>query len=39
MSCFTAQSLCVGYKRHSVLSDCTFSLDHGSVTGILGANG
>ncbi len=39
MPIFQAQSLTAGYKNRGVIKDCSFSLDAGSITGILGANG
>ncbi len=39
MSYFEANALTVGYRHRTVLSGCTFSVERGSITGILGANG
>ena len=39
MPIFQAQSITAGYKNRGVIKDCSFSLDAGSITGILGANG
>ena len=39
MSFFTVNHLSAGYDKNRVLSDVSFSLESGSVMGILGANG
>ncbi len=39
MSFFKAEHLCVGYKHHAVIRDCSFTLERGTVAGLLGANG
>ena len=39
MSIFRAQDLTVGYKHNTVINHCSFSLERGTITGVLGANG
>lgn len=39
MSIFGAHALTVGYKHNTVIDHCSFSLECGSITGVLGANG
>ena len=39
MSLFSVQDLCAGYGKTPIVRNISFSLDHGSVMGILGANG
>ena len=39
MSFFSAEGISAGYDRHQILTDISFSLEAGTITGILGANG
>lgn len=39
MSFFSAEGISAGYNRHQILTDISFSLEAGTITGILGANG
>lgn len=39
MSFFSANHICAGYDRRSVIEDVCFSLERGQVMGIIGANG
>ena len=39
MSFFTAQGISAGYGADSIIKDLSFSLEAGSLVGILGANG
>lgn len=39
MSFFCAEAITAGYGKNKVLEDISFSLDRGSLVGILGANG
>ena len=36
---FTADNLCAGYGKKIILENICFSLEQGTVTGLLGANG
>ena len=39
MSFFKAESVCAGYGRENIIDDISFTMDTGSLTGILGPNG
>ncbi len=39
MSFFTAQDICAGYGGKNIVSHCSFSIEEGCLTGLLGANG
>ncbi|HEY9575879.1 MAG TPA: ABC transporter ATP-binding protein [Lachnospiraceae bacterium] len=39
MTYFRAEKLCAGYKNRKVLENISFSIEKGTITGLLGANG